>query len=147
MCSCVTYSLLCLRDIICCHSNDAMTQLQHSQTHAAQIFFNGRYRWNKTKSHFQQHHLDCVWAVMHYSASFGPAAMQIRQAACAITTHLSMESTISSTQALILFCASRWVMLSVGSPSMAMIMSPMQRLAWAALLPGVTYKEEDMAGK
>lgn len=37
-------------------------------------------------------------------------------------------------------------MLSVGLPSMAMIMSPMHRLAWAALLPGVTYKTEDTAG-
>lgn len=43
---------------------------------------------------------------------------------------------------LILFCASKWVMCSVDSPSIAKIMSPIHRLAWAALLPGVTYRLE-----
>ena len=57
---------------------------------------------------------------------------------CVATAYLSMESTISSVHPLILFCASKWVMLSVGSPSIAKIMSPMHRLAWAALLPGLT---------
>lgn len=33
---------------------------------------------------------------------------------------------------------------SVGSPSIARIMSPIHRLAWAALLPGVTYNTGDM---
>lgn len=44
----------------------------------------------------------------------------------------------SSVQPLILFCASRCVMLSVFTPSMAMIWSPIHKLAIAALLPGVT---------
>lgn len=58
-----------------------------------------------------------------------------------------MESTISSKHPLILFCASKWVMLSVVSPSMAKIMSPMHRLAWAALLPGVTYDTGEVTDK
>lgn len=58
------------------------------------------------------------------------------------TTHLSTESTISSMHPLILFCASKWVMCSVDSPSIAKIMSPIHRFAWAALLPGVTYRLE-----
>lgn len=54
------------------------------------------------------------------------------------TTYLSTERTISSMHPLILFCASKWVMFSVDSPSIAKMMSPMHRLAWAALLPRVT---------
>lgn len=70
---------------------------------------------------------------------FRPAAVQLRLD----TRYLSMESTISSMHPLILFCASKCVMFSVESPSIAKIMSPMHRLAWAALLPGVTYNTGD----
>lgn len=42
-------------------------------------------------------------------------------------------------QALILFCASRCVMLSVLSPLIARIISPGHRSAMAALLPGLIY--------
>lgn len=84
-------------------------------------------------------HLDCSWAVSHYSLFFSePMAMQMRMAHLD-TAYLSMESTISSMQPFILFCASKWVMFSVGSPSMERIISPMHRFAWAALLPGLTY--------
>lgn len=46
-----------------------------------------------------------------------------------------------SVQPLILFWASKCVILLVFSPSMAVITSPIHKLAVAALLPGVTWKK------
>lgn len=78
-------------------------------------------------------HLGCGWAISQ------PPLFPwwFRHVA---TAYLSMERTISSMHPLILFCASKWVICCVDSPSIAKIMSPIHRLAWAALLPGVTYK-------
>lgn len=53
-------------------------------------------------------------------------------------TYLPTVRVISSMQLLILFCASKCVMLSVFSPSIATMTSPIHKLAIAALLPGVT---------
>lgn len=100
-----------------------------------------------TRREWTWHHSPNTWIAAELShmtqVFFRPTAMQIRLAHVA-TTYLSMESTICSMHPLILFCASKWVMFSVGSPSMAKIMSPIHRLAWAALLPGVTFNTGDV---
>lgn len=48
-----------------------------------------------------------------------------------------------SVQPLILFCASKCVILLVFSPSMAVMISPTHKLATAALLPGVTWQTRE----
>lgn len=124
-----------------------MTHLQHTSTSSTHTHTSVDFRDTSNTLTFYKPpplplHLGCKWAVSYYSVFFWPVAMQITLAHVA-TTYLSMESTISALHPLILFCASMWVMLSVGSPSIAKIMSPRQRLAWAALLPGVTYNAGD----
>lgn len=55
--------------------------------------------------------------------------------------HLDTVSVMLSVQPLILFWASKCVILLVSSPSMAVIKSPIHKLAIAALLPGVTWQQ------
>lgn len=52
-------------------------------------------------------------------------------------SYLTMLSVSLLAAILILFWASRWVMPSVLTPSMAVMMSPWARLPFTALLPGV----------
>lgn len=75
-----------------------------------------------------------------HDAEMGQVTWQTWVSTGKAVAYLSIARTISSMQPLILFWASRWVMPSVGSPSIARIMSPMHKLAWAALLPGVTWQ-------
>jgi len=77
-------------------------------------------------------------ATAHSTSPLSPPTM---------VTYLLTVRVSSSAQLLILFCASRCVMLSVFTPSMAMIWSPIHRLAIAALLPGVTYKKTKLVSR
>lgn len=56
-----------------------------------------------------------------------------------VFSYLSSDRLRFPTQALILFCASRWVMESVAIPSMESTMSPTLILALAAFPPSVSY--------
>ena len=58
-----------------------------------------------------------------------------------IKDHLSILRQSWCPAALILSCASAWVMDSVPKPSIARMTSPGHRLAAAALLPGVIWKK------
>lgn len=115
-----------------------MTELQHSSSFKTQIKgfqeTNERCALKPPMTPLPEH-LGCSWAV--------PSVSRFYSDWLVASTYLSMESTISSMHPLILFWASKWVMCSVDSPSMAKIMSPIHKLAWAALLPGVTYKKNN----
>lgn len=62
-------------------------------------------------------------------------------------TYLTMVRDSLLLADLILFCASRCVIPSVLTPSMAEMMSPWARLPLTALLPGVIYRRRESGEK